>query len=273
MGTAVASGEMECSPKTTSSLRAASCTAGSPGAAGKASAIRACTWAGMDTARALASSTTFWAAAASRRGEPGERQRPQNAAQEKDERASHHGGRSIPSGTGAGYGREHLLGQRGKGFRAGSLGLGRHRRPGVAPLPDHRIEGDLAQEGNAQPLGGPAAAAVTEDVAALPQWGQAKVLMFSTMPRMGTSTLRNMATALMASASATSCGVVTITAPASRIFCDRVSCASPVPGGRSTTRTSSAPQATSPRSCVALSSPWDRARSRRSPSPRESPAT
>ena len=40
--------------------------------------------------------------------------------------------------------------------------------------------------------------------------------MFSTMPRIGTPTLRNIATPLIASASATSCGVVTITAPDER---------------------------------------------------------
>jgi len=41
-----------------------------------------------------------------------------------------------------------------------------------------------------------------------------------------------------------SCGVETMTAPASGTCCAMVSCASPVPGGRSTTMTSSSPQST-----------------------------
>ena len=69
-----------------------------------------------------------------------------------------------------------------------------------------------------------------------PQCGQTKVDMFSTMPMTGTLTLRNMASPLRASISATSCGVVTITAPASGMLWVTVSCASPVPGGRSRTR-------------------------------------
>ena len=55
---------------------------------------------------------------------------------------------------------------------------------------------------------------------------------------------------LRASISARSCGVETITAPASGTCCAIVSCASPVPGGMSTTRTSSSPQATSRSICV-----------------------
>jgi hypothetical protein len=69
-----------------------------------------------------------------------------------------------------------------------------------------------------------------------PQWGQTKVAMFSTMPSTGTSSLRNIASPLRASIRATSCGVVTTTAPAMGIFCAMVSCASPVPGGKSATR-------------------------------------
>ncbi len=46
-----------------------------------------------------------------------------------------------------------------------------------------------------------------------------------------------------------SCGVETMTAPASGTCCAMVSCASPVPGGMSTTSTSSSPQLTSRRSC------------------------
>ena len=48
--------------------------------------------------------------------------------------------------------------------------------------------------------------------------------------------------ALRASRVAMSCGVVTITAPATGIFCAMVSWMSPVPGGRSTTSTSRSPQ-------------------------------
>ena len=73
--------------------------------------------------------------------------------------------------------------------------------------------------------------------------------MFSTMPSTGTSTLRNMLSALRASSSAMSCGVETITAPASGTRCAMVSWASPVPGGRSTTRTSSSPHSTSVSIC------------------------
>ena len=73
--------------------------------------------------------------------------------------------------------------------------------------------------------------------------------MFSTMPSTGTLTFWNIARPLRASMSETSCGVVTMTAPERWIFCVSVSCASPVPGGRSITRKSSAPQATSCRNC------------------------
>ena len=48
-----------------------------------------------------------------------------------------------------------------------------------------------------------------------------------------------------ASISAKSCGVETITAPFSGTCCAMVSCASPVPGGMSTTMTSSVPHSTS----------------------------
>ena len=73
--------------------------------------------------------------------------------------------------------------------------------------------------------------------------------MFSMMPSTGTSTLRNMLRPLRASSSAMSCGVETITAPASGTCCAMVSCASPVPGGMSTTITSSSPHATSRSIC------------------------
>ena len=57
--------------------------------------------------------------------------------------------------------------------------------------------------------------------------------MFSTIPSTGTFTFWNIARPLRASMSDTSCGVVTMTAPESWIFCVSVSWASPVPGGRS----------------------------------------
>ena len=67
--------------------------------------------------------------------------------------------------------------------------------------------------------------------------------MFSTTPRIGQCTWRNILTARVASSSATSCGVVTITQPSSETCCASVNCASPVPGGRSTIRKScAAPQ-------------------------------
>ncbi len=69
--------------------------------------------------------------------------------------------------------------------------------------------------------------------------------MFSMTPRIGTSTFWNMATPRRASIRARSCGVETITAPASGTCWASVSWASPVPGGISTTRTSSGAQSTS----------------------------
>ena len=69
-----------------------------------------------------------------------------------------------------------------------------------------------------------------------PQFGQMKPLMFSTTPRVRTFTLLNIAIALRASSRLTSCGVVTTTAPVSGMSWLRHSAASPVPGGRSTTR-------------------------------------
>ena len=89
------------------------------------------------------------------------------------------------------------------------------RHAGVAALDDRRVEGDAAEEGRRQLGGGALAAAALEDVrVSWPQCGQTKVDMFSTMPSTGTFTLRNIASPLRASMSATSCGVVTITAPA-----------------------------------------------------------
>ena len=60
--------------------------------------------------------------------------------------------------------------------------------------------------------------------------------MFSTMPRIGTLTFSNMAMPLRTTPSEASCGVVTITPPSSGTVWQSESCASPVPGGRSTSR-------------------------------------
>ena len=60
--------------------------------------------------------------------------------------------------------------------------------------------------------------------------------MFSTTPSTGTSTRFHIAIAFSTSMIETSCGVVTITAPVIGISCDSDSWASPVPGGRSTSR-------------------------------------
>jgi hypothetical protein len=60
--------------------------------------------------------------------------------------------------------------------------------------------------------------------------------MFSTMPSTGTPTRSNIFTPLSASPTATSCGVVTMTAPWTCVDCTSESCASPVPGGMSTIR-------------------------------------
>ena len=74
--------------------------------------------------------------------------------------------------------------------------------------------------------------------------------MFSTTPSTGTLTRLNMATPRRASSSARSCGVETMTAPLSGTCCAMVSWASPVPGGMSTTMTSSLPHSTSRSICV-----------------------
>ncbi|MNN59312.1 hypothetical protein D3C81_1744210 [compost metagenome] len=74
--------------------------------------------------------------------------------------------------------------------------------------------------------------------------------MFSTIPSTGTSTFSNIFKALRASSVAMSCGVVTMTAPATGIFCDSVSWISPVPGGRSISRKSRSPHSVSLNSWV-----------------------
>ncbi len=66
----------------------------------------------------------------------------------------------------------------------------------------------------------------------------------------GTWVFLNMVTPFLASIRAMSCGVETITAPFSGTRWAMVSCASPVPGGMSSTRTSRGAQATSLSICV-----------------------
>ena len=67
-------------------------------------------------------------------------------------------------------------------------------------------------------------------------------------------TFSHIETLLKTSSVATCCGVVTMMAPLAFTFCDRVSATSPVPGGRSRSRKSSAPQCTSLRNW--RSAPW-----------------
>ena len=73
--------------------------------------------------------------------------------------------------------------------------------------------------------------------------------MFSTTPRIGTWVLLNMVMPFLASIRAMSWGVETITAPFSGTRWAMVSWASPVPGGMSSTSTSSGAQATSVSIC------------------------
>jgi hypothetical protein len=56
------------------------------------------------------------------------------------------------------------------------------------------------------------------------------------MPSNGTSTFSNIEQPRRTSFRATSCGVVTMTAPVSGTSCDSEICTSPVPGGRSMMR-------------------------------------
>ena len=69
------------------------------------------------------------------------------------------------------------------------------------------------------------------------------------IPSKGTLTFWNIARPLRASIRETSCGVVTITAPEDGSSGERQLRRPPVPGGRSITRKSSFPHATSCRNC------------------------
>ncbi len=60
--------------------------------------------------------------------------------------------------------------------------------------------------------------------------------MFSITPRTGTRTWRNISRPRRATVMLTSCGMVTMTAPDNGAVCDSVIWASPVPGGKSTSR-------------------------------------
>ena len=73
--------------------------------------------------------------------------------------------------------------------------------------------------------------------------------MFSATPRMGTPTLANIAAPRSATETAAVCGVVTMIAPLRAIDWAMESWASPVPGGRSMSRTSSSPQRTFVANC------------------------
>src|SRR5208283_1830092 len=70
------------------------------------------------------------------------------------------------------------------------------------------------------------------------------------MPRIGTFTLLNIAMPLRTTPSDASCGVVTMTPPSSGTVWQSESCASPVPGGRSTSRKSVSPHSTANRNCL-----------------------
>ena len=79
----------------------------------------------------------------------------------------------------------------------------------------------------------------------VPQLPQMKWLMFSTTPRMGACDCWSIRRVFVPIAAATGWGVSTMAAPVSGTSCTKESGMSPVPGGRSTSRKSSSPQATS----------------------------
>ena len=71
----------------------------------------------------------------------------------------------------------------------------------------------------------------------------------------GTSSRLKAVAPRMASLTETACGPVTMMPPVSGTLWARLNCASPVPGGRSTIRSSNSPQRTSVKSCwIALCS-------------------
>ena len=117
------------------------------------------------------------------------------------------------------------------------LALGDRRHAGVAALADRDVERHLAQEVEAVLLGEPLAAAAAEDLgrlAAVRADERAHVL--DEADDRHVEPLRASRAPSPTSASATSWGVVTSTVPLIGTAWASVSCASEVPGGRSTTR-------------------------------------
>ncbi len=95
--------------------------------------------------------------------------------------------------------------------------------------------------------------------------------MFSTTPSTGTSSVPNICAAFPASAPASRCGCVTTTAPESSTDCARLSGTSPVPGGRSTKRTSSSGQRTPRANCLTAFETMGPRHIAGDPSPRKKP--
>ena len=125
-----------------------------------------------------------------------------------------------------------------------------HRQACVGLFPDRHVQRHFAQKRHTLPLRLVPRAAVAENIGARAALGAKEVVIFSTIPSTGTLTRLNMEIPRRASMRARSCGVDTITAPLSGTCCAMVSCASPVPGGMSTTMISSVPHSTSRSICV-----------------------
>ena len=119
---------------------------------------------------------------------------------------------------------------------AGGMGLTRSQRRAVVGS-GVRADGGVDVAGTAAPDGGVWIA----DSQANPERTVARLdpatgAVPDELRRIGTPTVSNIVRPFLASMSAMSCGVVTITAPVTGTFCASVSWMSPVPGGRSTTR-------------------------------------
>ena len=111
---------------------------------------------------------------------------------------------------------------------------------GVPLSPDTTTSGSM---GMAPRYGTPISSAIARPPSApkirtsSPHLGQVKPLMFSTTPSTGSSTCRQKTMHRRTSCTATSCGVVTTTAPSAfSMSWATASGSSPVPGGESTTR-------------------------------------
>ncbi len=146
---------------------------------------------------------------------------------------------------GSASGSQERLGDGAKDVRRRPVGFADDDRdPPVPALADRRDEGNLAQEHGAQALGGGDAPARAEE----------RVLLRRRDRRSGSCSRPPRAAARSPSGTsgrpcsatlvAAGCGVVTMTAPSSGSVWTRESWASPVPGGRSTSRTSSSPHFT-----------------------------